>query len=303
MKKLTVLIIAVMLIVLSSVPVMAEGIYVNSKNGDLIRLFEDAAITEPAGGNVVTVLGNVSVNSKVNGHVIAIFGDVQVNSEVDGNVVSIFGNVILNEQAEIGGDVIALGLVEKARGAVIHGQEVRMFGKAMNLDMGAISYLRITIMMLFTLAVLITGLLMLLISKNRYSDISRNIEKNFGRKMVLGLLSFAGASSLLVILLITLIAPLFYIVLLIVSSVPASMFIGRMILKTFSPKNSIYVEFITGLTTTTLVKLAIIFLTPQQSMLPGIIAVGLLNFLIYSFGMGILMEQHYLKNNKKEQHA
>jgi len=301
MKKLMLTVLIAVIIAVSAAPVFAEGIYVNSKNGDVIRLFEDASISEPVSGNAVSVLGNISVNNKVGGHVVAIFGDVQVNSEVDGHVVAIFGNVVLKEQAEISGDVIAIGLIDRSEGAVIRGQVIRIFGRTMDLDLGAISYLRIAIMIVFTLAVLITGLLILLISRARYIDISRNIEKNVGRKFILGILSFVGVSSLLVILLITLIAPLVYIVLLIISTVPACMFAGRMILKAFSPKNSIFVEFITGLTTVTLVKLVIIFLTPQQSMLFGIIAVGLFNFLIFSFGMGILMEQRYLKNSKQEQ--
>jgi hypothetical protein len=75
------------------------------------------------------------------------------------------------------------------------------------------------------------------------------------------------------------------------------MFAGRYILKTFSPKNSIYVEFITGLISITLLKLLIVLLVPQGRILIGFGLTGLVDLVIYSLGLGIHMEQHYLKEN------
>jgi hypothetical protein len=300
MRKLAAFLIILLIILTSAVSSYGEGIYVSSDNDDIIRIFEDATVSEPVRGNIITVLGNITVNERVNGHVVTVFGDSEVNAEVTGQVVSIFGSVFLKENAVVISDVITIGPLHKSEGAVIHGQEVRIFGESMNLDLGALSYLRLLILILFTLAVLIIGFLMLLISRTRYKSISRSIDKNIGRKFILGILSFIGASSLLVILLMTLIAPLFYIVLLIISTVPACMFIGRFILRTFSQNNSIYAEFITGLVSVTLVKLLIFFMTPQQNMFIGLIAVGLLNIAIYSLGMGIFMEQYYLKNDSAE---
>ncbi len=300
MKKLTALLVVFMIVIMSFIPVMGEGIYVGSESGDKIRILEDTVISEPVSGNVVSVLGNVSVNNRVNGHVIAVFGDIIVDGEVTGQVVSLFGSTALKDQARIMGDVITVGPLSRSSNAVLYGQEVRIFGESMNLDIGALSYLRLIIMLLFTLAVFIAGLLALLISRKRYDRISKGLEKNIGRKLILGILAFIGASSLLLILLVTLIAPLFYIILLIWSSVPAFMYLGRMILKTFSQKNSKYAEFITGLVSITLIKLLIIFILPEQSIFLGVIIVSLLNIFIYSLGMGILMEQYYLKNNKAE---
>ncbi|HOQ07121.1 MAG TPA: polymer-forming cytoskeletal protein [Clostridiales bacterium] len=298
MKKLAALLVILLVLTVSAVPVQGEGIYVNSDSGDEIRIFENAEVTGPVRGNVIVALGDAMIESRVEGHVVTVFGNVEISAEVTGQVVALFGKVTLRDGARIAGDVISVGSIEKAPGAVISGQEVRIFGESMNLDMDAIAYLRLTILVLFMVAVLLTGLLSLLISRTRYSIISRNIEKNPGRKLVLGVLSFIGATSLLAILLLTLIAPLLYIVLLVISTVPACIYIGRMILKTFSQKNSIYIEFITGLITATLVKLIVLLIIPHQNLLLAAIVTGLINFLIFSFGMGILMEHRYLQNNR-----
>lgn len=298
MKKLTALLIVFILLMAAATPVFAEGIRVSSESGDRIQIFEDAEVTGPVQGNIIVVLGDVVVKDRVGGHVITVFGDSEIDAEVAGQVVTVFGKMTLRDGARIAKEVISIGSVERSGGAVIHGREVRILGEAMNLDIDAFLYLRLTLLVLFMLAVLLTGLLTILISKAKYSMISKNLEKNPGRKLVLGTLSFIGATSLLAILLLTLIAPILYIILLILSTIPACIYIGRMILKAFSQKNSIYIEFITGLITATLVKLIVLLIIPQQNILLATIVTGLINFIIYSFGMGILMELHYLRNNK-----
>lgn len=300
MKKGTALLVMVLILIISVIPAAGEGIFVSSESGDKIRILEDTDIMDPVNGNVISVLGNVTVNNKVNGHVIAVFGESTINAEVSGQVVTIFGNTNLRESAVVMGDIITIGSITKYTGATILGQEVRILGESMNLDIGAIVYLRLVVMILFTLAVLIVGMLAMLISKSSYNEMSKNIEKNFGRKMLLGILSFMGASALLLLLLVTLIAPLLYILVLILATIPACLYFGRFILKTFSPKNSIYMEFITGLFSITLVKLLAIFLVPQHRIIIGLILVGLVDLFIYSIGLGIHMEQHYLKGNESK---
>jgi hypothetical protein len=297
MKKLTALLIVAAILVISIIPAAAEGIYVASGNGDRIRILEDVDVTQPVNGNVVAVLGDITVDSQVSGHVISVFGDVKVNGLVAGQVVTIFGQTELGQNAKVMGDVITMGSLKEASGAQVLGQQVRILGESMNLDIGAILYLQLVIMLLFTVVVLIVGLLILLIARSSYNNMAKNIEKNLGRKMLLGVLTFLGASALLLILLVTLIAPLLYIIVLILATIPASMFAGRYILKTFSPKNSIYVEFITGLISITLLKLLIVLLVPQGRILIGFGLTGLVDLVIYSLGLGIHMEQHYLKEN------
>lgn len=295
MKKFSAVLVLIAVLILNVMPVAGGGISVSSENGDKISLFDDIQITTPVNGNVICVIGNVSVNNNVNGEVVAVFGDITVNAEVSKQVVTVFGHTTLTKDAVVKGDTITMGSLDKAAGARVLGQEIRIFGESMNLDISAIVYLRLAIMILFALAVLIVGLLVLVISREHYTRISKNIERNVGKKLLLGVLSFLGASILLLLLLVTLIAPFLYIVVLVFSTVTASMYIGRLILKTFSPDNSIYMEFITGLISITLVKLLFLFLVPQQDLLLGLGLAGLLDFFVFSMGMGIHMEERFVK--------
>lgn len=299
MKKTAVLIIIIAILILTAVPVLGAGISVASNGGDDIRILEDSNINSQLNGNAIVVIGDMSVNSRVNGHVITVFGEVTVNSEVSGQVITIFGDTSLNDSSVVMGDVITIGSLHKATGASILGQEVRILGESMNLDIGAIAYLQLAFVILFMLTTLVVGLLAILISKTSYKKISENLDKSIGRKIILGILSFLGASSLLLLLLVTLIAPVLYIVILIMSMVTASMFFGRLILKSFSQKNSIFAEFITGLISITLVKLLIVFLIPKESILVGFVLVGALDLIMNSIGLGIRVEQHYIKVNEK----
>lgn len=298
MKKAVILIIIIAILVLSAVPALGKGISVSSNGGDDIRILEDSNINNPLNGNAIVVIGDISVNSRVSGHVIAVFGEVTVNSEVFGQVITIFGDTSLNDNSVVMGDVITIGSLHKSAGATILGQEVRILGESMNLDIGAIAYLQLFVLILFMIATLVVGLMAMLISGTAYKNISSNLDKNIGRKIILGILSFFGASALLLLLLVTLIAPVLYIVILIMSTVTASMFFGRLILKSFSQKNSIYAEFITGLISITLVKLLIVFLIPKESILVGFALVGALDLIINSVGLGIHVEQHYIKVNE-----
>ncbi len=297
MKKFAALLAILVVLILHVMPVAAEGITVSSENGDEISVFDDVIINENVNGNVIAVLGDVTVNSGVNGQIVAVFGEIYINSEVSKQVVTVFGKTTLGKDAVVHGDVITMGSMNKNAGARILGQDVRIFGESMNLDIGALSYLRLMILILFTLAVLVVGLLVLSISKAKYTGIANKIDINIGKKLLLGILSFVSATILLLLLLLTLIAPFLYIVLLVLAMVPASMFLGRMILKAFSAGNSMYMEFFTGLITITLVKLLLLFIIPQESLFLGLGLIGLLNFFIYSMGLGIYMEERYLKEN------
>jgi len=298
MKKAAVLLVVALVIMIFTVPVLGEGILVKSKAGDNIRILEDLNIDNPLDGNAIAVLGDITVNDRINGHVITVFGDVSINAEVSGQVVTLFGDTNLLDSSVIKEDVITIGSLRKSAGASILGQEVRILGESMNLDIDSIAYLQLIVMILFTLTTLIVGLLALLISRTAYRNISANLDKRIGRKMILGVLTFLGLSALLLLLLITLIAPVLYIVILIMSTITASMFFGKHILKSFSKKNSTYMEFITGLISITLVKLLIIFLVPQRSILLGFALVGVLDMIIHSIGLGIYTEQHYIKVNE-----
>jgi len=298
MKKLVSLLAIIAVLMLNTLPAAGQGVFISSENGDKISIFDDVDVKDPVNGNVVTVLGDISVDSRVSGQVIAVFGDVTVDSQISGQVVTLFGNTILNKNAIVNGDVITIGSLSKTGGARVLGHEVRILGESMNLDIGALLYFRLATMILFTLAVLIVGLLILTIARDQYTSMSRSIERNTGRKLILGILSLLAATILFLLLLVTLIAPVMYIVVLLLSTITASMYLGRLILKKFSTSNSIYMEFITGLISITLVKLLIIFLVAQQDPLLGFGLTGAFGFLVFSMGLGIHIEERYISSKK-----
>lgn len=299
MKKLTALIVLVAITLLCLSPVYAAGVYVSSQDGDKVSFMDNITIDKNIKGNVIAVLGDVTVNDIVTGQIITIFGDAYVNSQISGQVVTIFGNTYLNRNANVTGDVITIGSLHRSEGAVVGGQEVRILGESMNLDISAILYLRLAIMLLMTFSVLAVGLVLITLQKKKYTQIAESIDKNLSKKMLMGVLSFLAASIILVLLVVTLIAPFVYIILLILSTVTASMLAGKLIISTFSQSNSVYMEFITGLITISLIKLLIIFVVPQSNVILGLALIGIFDMLVYSAGLGILVEKRFVENDRK----
>lgn len=295
MKKFAALLLVLIFSVLAFTTVYAEGISVSSDTGDKVSLFEDIKIDREIRGNVISVLGNVDINKPVDGQVVVVFGDITVNADVSGQVVTVFGNTRLTSGAVLQKDLITLGSIEKESGARVLGQEVRIFGKYMNIDIGALLYLKLSIMLLFTLAVLVIGLLVLAVSRKKYEEITASIEKNIGKKLLLGFLAYMGASILALLLVLTLVGPVLYIILLVMAAIVASIYLGRIILKTFSPSNSIYMEFITGLISITLIKLLLIFIVPQEGIILSFALLALFEVFINSIGLGGLTEYKFVK--------
>jgi hypothetical protein len=298
MKKAVCLMLFIITLVTGFSSVYAEGVSISSETGDKISLFENIKIDNPVSGNVITLLGNTEVNSNVNGQVITVFGDATVNSRVSGQVITVFGNTTLTKKADIKGNLVTLGSSQKESGAAVSGQEVRILGEYMNIDIAALLYLRLALLILYALAVLVIGLLMIAVKKKQYEALTSRIEEDIGKKLLLGILAYIGISILLILLIITLVAPILYLVVIIVAAIPASIFFGRLILKAFNPKNGIISEFITGFITITLIKLLLLYLLPQGSLLVSLALVAVFDFFINSLGLGILMDAKYVKKTE-----
>lgn len=294
MKKAVFLLMVFAILMLAISPSLAEGISVLSESGDKVSLFEDLHIDKNVNGNVIVILGNVKVDSEVNGIVVTVFGDAEINARVSEQVVTVFGNSVMGEKA-VTGNLITLGSVKKMEGSKILGNEVRIFGEMMNIDIGALLYLRVAILILFAVAVLLIGLLVLVIYKKKFQSMTENVEQKLDRKLILGFLAYFGVSILLVMLAITLVAPVLYLVILILASITSSIFVGRLILKALNPSKSLIMEFITGLITITLVKLLLIYLVPQGDMLLSLVLVVAFAVFINSLGLGIIMEARAAK--------
>jgi len=298
MKKAACLMFFLIILVTCFSVAYAEGVSISSETGDRISLFENIKIDNAVSGNVITLLGNTEIDGNVNGQVITVFGDATVNSGVSGQVVTVFGNTVLTKNADIKGNIVTLGSMQKENGAAVSGQEVRILGEYMNVDIAALLYLRLALLILYALAVLVIGILLLSVKKRQYEVITSRIEENTGKKLLLGILAYIGISVLLILLTITLVAPILYLLIIIIAAIPASIFFGRLILRAFNSKNSLITEFITGFITITLIKLMLLYLLPQDSLLVSLALVAIFDFFINSLGLGILMDAKYVRKTE-----
>ncbi len=296
-RLITAILAMAVLLFIYALPVSAldEGVFVATATGDQVRLFENIDVEEDIKGNIIAVLGDIEVNSNVDGLVIAVFGDVKVNAAVADQVVTVFGNTVLTGNADIKGNLITLGSIEKDPGARVSGNEVRIFGEVMNVDVSAIFYLRMVSLVAFSLVVLIWGVLMLILSKKKYINDTAEIEKSGRRKLLLGILTFLGTAILLVLLSVTLVAPVLYFVLMIVANVFACLYFGKLIMKAMSAPRNIMVEFMTGFITITLIKLLVVFLVPQKEIILSLIIGTVVASYVSTMGLGVIMEARFAK--------
>jgi len=73
-------------------------------------------------GEVIVFSGRVVVEGVVRGDVVVVDGPITVSGQVSGSVVALSGSVRLLDSAQIGGDVLAHGLVGVAAGASVQGR-------------------------------------------------------------------------------------------------------------------------------------------------------------------------------------
>lgn len=73
---------------------------------------------------VVSILGNTRVTGPVGDSAVAVLGNVYVDSAVNGNVVAVLGDVELGAQAQVGGDIVAVGgVVSRDPSAIVRGTQ------------------------------------------------------------------------------------------------------------------------------------------------------------------------------------
>ncbi len=74
------------------------------------------------GRDLVAIFGSVHAEGDVNGDVVAIFGSAEVDGRVTGDIVTVGGKVILGPNADVFGEITAVGsVVERADGARVRG--------------------------------------------------------------------------------------------------------------------------------------------------------------------------------------
>lgn len=264
----------------------ADEITVFTDNGDAVSIFGNIEINDPTPGDVVVVFGNININSEVQGDVVSVFGNISVNAKVTGETVSVFGKITLLDKAVIGGDLVAIGSLEKTQGAILKGQEVII-------NLRVLIVARAILTLILTFFALILGLAIIGMAKDRFRRMTSTIESNFARRLGIGFAAMVGVTIISLPLTITFVAPLLYLVLLLIAEMTASIYFGKQILKVFNLSLNVYLEFITGLLFITLVKVAIIMAVPQYNLVIYAVLYGLFGIFINSLGTGVLIDTKF----------
>ncbi|MGH8188337.1 MAG: hypothetical protein ACREUC_17395, partial [Steroidobacteraceae bacterium] len=88
----------------------------------IVSIFGSTTVAGEVHDTVVSIFGNTRVSGPVGQAAVAIFGDTYVNSAVGDAAIAVFGNLELGPQAEVDGDIVAVGgTITRDPQAVVHG--------------------------------------------------------------------------------------------------------------------------------------------------------------------------------------
>jgi len=121
MIRWRVLVVAVVLAVLLSPPVLAQG-----GEGGRVTFGQDVTVQsgEIVNGDLVAFGGSVTVepDGQVRGNVVSLGGNIEVGGRVDGDVISLGGSLALRSGAYVTGNALATNGVSRSPSAVVRGQ-------------------------------------------------------------------------------------------------------------------------------------------------------------------------------------
>jgi uncharacterized RDD family membrane protein YckC/cytoskeletal protein CcmA (bactofilin family) len=91
----------------SVVSVMASSAVAGDVSEDVVSVMGNARVTGPVDGDVVVVLGNTYIDNKVGGDVVAVLGKIELgpNADVDGQVNAVGGTIVRDPASITRGDV------------------------------------------------------------------------------------------------------------------------------------------------------------------------------------------------------
>jgi hypothetical protein len=295
MKKFIVLMIIIAICFIQTTT-FAFSISDSSNNGVRISVLENVKIDKETRGSVITVMGDADIQNNVNGDLIVVFGNVTLNSKVSGNVVTVLGTVKLTDKAEIGGDFISVGNVEKSNSAVINGNYRTIDIGNFNLDTSRLSIfiiLKSIMFIVFVFFVFLLGFPFLKLFNKRFKNISQEINYGIGKKFSIGLPGFVICFATLILLGITGIVPLIYFFFAIILEITVSIFTGKILLNLFNSSGTIYMQFILGLVLLELIKAGLILLIFVNGFTVGIALCFGFDLIVNALGTGILIDSQF----------
>ncbi|HHV18980.1 MAG TPA: polymer-forming cytoskeletal protein [Thermoanaerobacterales bacterium] len=283
MKKILILIVVLLLLI--PAPALAQG-----KN-DRVQIQGDITINadEVIMGDTIAILGNITVDGKVTGDVVAVLGDVRVNGEVMGDVTAVGGRIIRGETSKVYGTITEIkvsGIKDIVNGitrqGINLGPSIKKYNWSFsrNWEYGWFKFIRF-------LGLLAMGTLVIILFPNSTKTAAGGVEKEIGRKMLIGLLIFMLTPVALLLLLITLIGiPLIPILLLLLYGAGffgylcISIHIGRRLNEQLKIKPEVLLEFALGA-----LLLWLIQLVP--------IIGGFTSIIVLIMSLGITAETHF----------
>lgn len=250
----------IILLIVAAFTLLSVQAFAATVRNDRVSILGDIEIDEPQNGDVVSIIGSINAKGTINGDMVAVIGDVNIESSVRGDVVAVLGKVTLGPEANIMGDVVAVGPggIKKAQGARISGESVSVsFGDfdASQIRIGTYSVYWINELfnvfnVLGLIVLLVFGLLAAAIAGDKVKNISNRFETNFFVKVLVGVLAMVVFVLALPVLLLTIIglpiAVIFYLMAYLTGFASLCTYMGQKILDLFHNKTNIYGEYIIG---------------------------------------------------------
>ncbi len=187
-------------------------------------------------GDVIVGQGDVLIRGRVRGDVIVADGDVTIRGRIGGDVVTFAGRATLGRRARLSGDLVYFDKKPKvARGARVAGETKKFDGGSLG---DTLAKLAIGLWVIFSVSMLLLGLILLLLAPRAADAIGRTAKAKFGLSIgvgvgvfillpiLAGLLSVSVLATPLGIILLLLLIPLSAI-----AYVTTGLVIGRSILK------------------------------------------------------------------------
>lgn len=269
-------------------------------------IMEDKPINGNSSGSVAVVLGSAEINADVKGSIIVVFGKATVNGSVDGDIVSAFGEVHIAKDSIINGNLVSVGKLNKDPEVIIKGTKLSIGVDFISLFKS--NGIIINALIISALFILAAGLILITIFTGRFRVMSYSMDTTPARRMLLGGLVVIGLTIVLAFLIFFIVAPVLYVLFLMLADIIGSIYLGKFIFRNNYDKSAIYLEFFVGHILISIVKIVPLIIIPSGSytalLVYGICFIAA-ELALGSFGVGTVIDTGFGKNSamvKKEQH-
>lgn len=238
-------------------------------------------VGEVLNGDAIAIMGNVIIDGKVNGDVVAVMGSINVNGEVTGDVTAVGGHIAKGENSKIYGDTNEIGLGQGISGFA------RSLGKThFNMKPWGYTYVfprRYSSFLDFTklLGLIALGSLLVVLFPNSTKNAITNVDKEVGRKALIGFASILLLPIVVVLTAFTIIGiPLIPIIIVLFITagffgyISITVYIGHKITERIDVKSNIFLDLSIGILLLWLIKF-IPFIGGLASIIASIIGIGL----------------------------